>query len=222
MSTNAEFADMIVEVLRNIGKPGYDYTDINECLTKEADSTKKVDMIFDALKPLDSDIYLRIIDVLEENRAGNFPTSREESKRALEELKTRKQNLFFISPEEMEETLQILQADLQIWIYIIQAKGDTAHPFTKAVMEELSNLTDQEYNSLISINDAIYRAAVAVSGVMLEEEPKLTDYKPNPFRILKQENIEAQKVAATRALAEQQRQQLKQNKPKFTLKPRQP
>lgn len=148
-------------------------------------SAEQVDKIFEALKTESADFVKQTVDCLEAIAVEDMKSMAQEYKSMLPMLRV----MYNVAAgQESEEDKQADIADMkadqataQIFLRIQEIKGAAADPLTKAVVKEMSTLSDKEYNhpSGLKIIAAFVRAYDSLSAGTPPQGP--TPGK-NPFR----------------------------------------
>ena len=158
-----------------------------EEVIKQCDSVETVNKVFDTLASAyspDSTAYKALIDGLESSICSDLSKAKTELRdlfiyvAAVQKEPTgaaeKLLNLALSMDEELSEIGQGLQVIAHLAFRLYALKGDTANPMIKAYAQELSKLSDEEYNSSIS--------QVGVLGRVVNQRSTTAAAPKNPFR----------------------------------------
>ena len=142
-----------------------------------------VDAAFKSLKSVSAAIRKEAVDILEKALIEDTRGLAEEFKELgpLLEMFGGLGDMFPEDPTEEEksedaEDLNDAHTVCKMFLHVNAIKGEEAHPVTKSIVQELSTLSDVDYNSIIKLTVAVTKA------VSKADAAEIANKTPNPFK----------------------------------------
>ena len=150
--------------------------EIAEDIFQNTETASQVDAAFEDLKSLNTAVRKGIVDTLEKLVIKDTGETMEELQFMVGPIGKRTEAALAMFEDDGD--LANAQSVCQIFLHVAQIKGDEAAPATKAVINELSALSDKAYNSYPKLTVAV---ATAFNKAASAEKASNTPQTPNPF-----------------------------------------
>lgn len=148
-------------------------------------TTQQIDGAFEELNQVKPEIRAQAINLLEEEAVVGVVEIVEEIRPEMVVARKMREAFnqagmgstmddLYNSSEDADEVIRGVQRLCGMMHHISNAKGDKVHPVIKATLNEISKLSDKEYNSFLGLYEALERAYDSTVGAAA--------VKPNPFR----------------------------------------